>query len=363
MVNANSITVNILVTILVALMVFGLPAADRMICRKFGIRLNGFVSENEQADKLLGIRRLFLYSMFAFYVFAVLYLTLLSRSASMDHKVHVALYEDAAGAVRIDMGVLDILRLLFTEGISSALSHIHIIQYVHLTQVYMNIMLMVPMGYLLPYLFRWFRRRVMIRPVISVFLISFMIENIQLITKRGLYDLDDLVSNTFGGFLGQMLYIAVAYVLTHPDWKKEIKQYRRWKKNAKKSVLFPFMRKISVSRTTIYATDEMSVYDFYVKKLGFRIRKQIVPEDSVGTSFLLEVSRTQIEIICLNKDAELPEQYLTFSCRNLSKLKKRLVEQGIDDGVYESDQYTNTRTLKFRGPDHVNLTILEEFDA
>ena len=363
MIDANSLIVNISVTILVAVMVFVLPLADRMICKKLGIRLNGFVSENEQADKLLNIRKLFLFAMFAVYIFAVLYLTLLARSTSTDYKVHADLYKNVAGAIYIDLGVLEILHLLFTEGIASALSHIHIIQYVHFTQVYMNIALMVPMGYLLPYLFKWFRQRVMIRPVVAAFLISFMIENIQLVTKRGLYDLDDIVSNTIGGFVGQMLYIGVAYVLTHPDWRKELKQYRRWKKIAKKSVLFPFMRKISVSRTTIYATDETSVYDFYVKKLGFRIRKQIVPEDSPDTSFLLEVSRTQVEIICLNKEVDLPEQYLTFSCRNLSRLKKRLVEQGIDDGVYKSDQYTNKRTLKFKGPDHVNITILEEYDA
>ena len=70
MINANSITVNILVTVLVTLMVFVMPLADRMICRKLGIRLNGFVSENEQADRLLGLRNLFLYAMFAVYVFA-----------------------------------------------------------------------------------------------------------------------------------------------------------------------------------------------------------------------------------------------------------------------------------------------------
>ena len=134
MINANSITVNILVTVLVTLMVFVMPLADRMICRKLGIRLNGFVSENEQADRLLGLRNLFLYAMFAVYVFAVLYLTLLARNPAAEHNVHVALYEDAAGAIRIDLGVLEILHLLFTEGIASAFSHIHIIQYVHFTK-------------------------------------------------------------------------------------------------------------------------------------------------------------------------------------------------------------------------------------
>ena len=96
-----------------------------------------------------------------------------------------------------------------------------------ITQVYMNIMLFVPMGYLLPYIFDWFRAKVQIRPVAACFITAFLIENLQLVFRRGFYDMDDLVSNTAGGFVGQLLYIAVAYVVTHPDWRRERDSYRR----------------------------------------------------------------------------------------------------------------------------------------
>ncbi len=362
-VNPNSLLVNLLVTLLVIVMIFVMPALDRLICRKAGIHLDGQLSDNEHSDSLLRLRQILLVFVFLIYIGALLYLTLFSRTAANEYTIHVALYNDLAGSFRIDLGLFELIRVLFTEGISSALSHIEIIRTANLTQVYMNIALMIPMGYLLPYIFRWFRERARLRPVLAIFLISFVLENIQLITRRGFYDADDLVSNTIGGFLGAHMYITVAYVLTHPEWRKELKQFRRWRRNARKSVLFPFIRKISVSRTTLYATDETVVWDFYVKTLGFRVRRQLVPEDSKTTSFLLEAARTQIEIICLNEERQLPEQHLTFSCRNIRKVRKRLMKHGIDDGIYEPDIYTNIRTLIFSGPDHVRITILEDYDA
>ena len=359
-INGNSYTVNIAVTILMIVMIFVMPAADRLVCRRLGISLQDTVSTNKDADSLLKLRQVVLILIFAVYIAAMLYVTLFSRNAAADYKINTALYNDLAGSFRIDLGFLDFFRILFREGWSSAVSHIRIVRTSGITQVYMNIALMVPMGYLLPYVFRWFRDKVRIRPVLACFAMSFLIENIQLVTKLGYYDVDDLVSNVLGGFIGQEMYILTAYVLTHPQWRKELRNYRRWRRIAKKSILFPFMRKISVSRTTIYATDETVIWDFYVHKLGFRMRRQLIPEDSDSTSFLLEAAKTQVEIICLNHPEELPPQYLTFSCKGLDKVKKRLTAHGIDDGVYESDIYTQARILRFSGPDNVTITILEE---
>ena len=358
--SANSLPVNIAVTVMVIAMIFVMPAVDRHECRKRNINLYDAYSTNENTDKILALRQVVLILVFAVYIAALLYLTLLSRTAADDYKVHAALFEDLASSFHIDLGFLDFFRLLFKEGFASAANHIRVDHYYNITQVYMNIALFVPMGYLLPYIFKWFREKVHIRPVTACFLISFAIENIQLITKKGFYDIDDLASNTLGGLIGQGMYIAVAYVLTHPEWRKELKKYRRWRHNARKSALFPFMKRMNVSRATIYASDETAVYDFYVQKMGFRLRRQLVPEDSVSTSFLLEVGGEQIEIICLNEKKELPEQHLTFSCKNLNRVRKRLAKLGIDEGDYEKDIYTDVRTLKFSAPDNVIITLLEQ---
>ena len=111
----------------------------------------------------------------------LVYLVLLSRTATEEHQVHVALFQDLQNAITVDFGLLYTLRVLFTEGPASALSHIRVVSPADIAQVYMNIMLFVPMGYLLPYASGWFRNRVRLRPVAACFLISVAIENMQLI--------------------------------------------------------------------------------------------------------------------------------------------------------------------------------------
>ncbi len=357
---ANRLSVNLAVTGLVLVMVFLLPWTDRRLSRRLGLDLTGGVSANPRAESLLRTRRLLLYAIFALYAGAMAYLVFFSRSASESYQVHIAPFRDLTGAIRIDFGLLGLVQAIFSEGFAEAFSHVKIISAANVTQVYMNIMLFVPMGYLLPYLFRRFRARVRYRPVLFCFLLSLLIENLQLIFRRGLYDLDDLLANTLGGFLGQQLYIAVAYVVTHPDWRRERKAYRRWKRNARTRTLYPFARGMGLSRATIMATREEAVWDFYVIKLGFRLLRQIVPLDSEGTDMLLEMGAFQVEIHCSNRDETLPPQTLTLSVHRLQPVLRRLAENGIPCGGIAEDPYTGLRCVRLQGPDGVQICVIEE---
>ena len=200
--NANSLSTNLFVTGMVLVMVFLLPWIDRRVCRKMGLNLEGGISRNPKAETMLKMRQSILASIFLIYMLMLSWIVFFSRSASRDYQVHVALYEDLQSAVKIDYGIFDVIRILFTKGFREAMSHIQIVNTANITQVYMNIMLFVPMGYMLPYFSGWFRAKVRIRPAVACFLISFGIENLQLITRRGFYDMDDLVSNTIGGIIG-----------------------------------------------------------------------------------------------------------------------------------------------------------------
>lgn len=356
MFNNSKITIG--VTVLMIVMVFVLPWLDRTICKKLGVNLNDGISSNPNAARLLRLRKTLLIVMFGIYLLALLYTAFFSRAASDDYLVHVALYEDLANSVKIDYGILQFIKAIFTDGFQDAMTHVSI----HLddiNQVYLNIVMFVPMGYLLPYIFDYFRKKVNYRPVLACLICSVLIENIQLITKLGYYDVDDIFSNAIGGFIGQELYIVVAYVLTHPNWRKDIEKYRNWKKKAKEKTLYPYLGKMGVTRTTIYATDEKAIWDFYVDKLGFRVLRKNVVKDSKITEYLFAVGKNQVEIICYNEERKLPEQYLTFTFNNLDKLKDRLVKEGIDDGIYEKDKYSDLRLLRFKGPDEVNVVILE----
>ncbi len=357
--NANRISTNILVTAGVAVLVFLLPWLDRRICARLGVNLQHGVSSNPRADGLLRLRQGLLYGVFAVYFAAYAYLVLFSRSASEEYLVHIAPFADLQAAINTDYGLFDFLVALFTEGIQGAFSHIRVVKFEDITQVYMNVMLYVPMGYLLPYVFDFFRARSRVRPVLACFVISFATENLQLIFRRGFYDMDDLLANTLGGLIGQLLFISVAYVVTHPDWRRELFSSRRWRRNAREGAFYPFARRISLSRTTLFGTDEGEVFSFYVTKLGFRPRRQLPAGNSFGTDFLFELGGNQVEVRCSNRPGRLPKQYLTVSARDLSRIRKRLEKNGIAAGPFEQDPYTGQRLLSFTGPDGVVISVLE----
>ena len=62
--DANSLSTNLLITGLVLVMVFLLPWADRKICGKMGLSLTGGDSSNPGADNLLRLRRALLCAAF-----------------------------------------------------------------------------------------------------------------------------------------------------------------------------------------------------------------------------------------------------------------------------------------------------------
>ena len=355
---ANSTATNLIVPALVLALVFLLPWLDRRLSGRAGLSLRGGAGSNPQAGRLMRLRQAVLCAVFGLYLAAVAYLVFFSRSATRDYQVHVAPFEDLAGSVRIDAGVLGLLKIAAAEGIPAALARIHVVGKRDISQVAMNVMLFVPMGYLLPYTFSWFRTKVRVRPVLACFLASLFIENLQLVFRRGFYDADDLISNTAGGLLGQVLYISVAYVVTHPAWRRELKAYRRWKRNAKTRTLYPFARRIGLTRTTLLAASEEAVWDFYVMKLGFRLVRQIVPLDAPGTDMLLQMGKMQLEVRCANREETLPRQTLTLSVRRIRPVIRRLRENGIDPGPVREDPYTGMRCVRFPGPEGVEITVL-----
>ena len=363
MFNANSLSTNLLVTGLVLVMVFVMPWADRRICRRLGLDPRSRVSADPRGARLLRLRLALLYALFALYVCAMADLVFFSRSAMEDYQVHVDLFADLKQAVRIDLGFLGLLRSIFAEGFTGALSHVRVVSASGITQVYMNVMLFVPMGFLLPYLFPWFRDRVRLRPALACFLLSLLIENLQLIFRRGFYDMDDLVSNALGGILGQYLFLLTAYVVTHPNWRSILKLQRKWRKRARKLTLYPFARYLGLSRTTLLATREETVYDFFINTLGFRLVSQLVPDGTSATSFLLEMGKMQVEIHCSNREETLPPQTLTLSVRRLNPVLRRLEQCGIRAGEVEQDPYTGLMCVRFPGPDSITVCIIEEQDT
>lgn len=360
---ASNVWTSVFVTVAVALFVVVLPAIDLKACARLGISPQTGSGTNPNATRLLQVRKALLAAMLALYVVIFSYMVFFSRHASEDYQIHIDLFANLTNAIDfdIDFGVLGFLQSIFTEGPVAAFSHIKVISFRDLAEVYLNIMLFVPFGYLLPYVFRWFREHTRRRTVLACFLISLATENIQLVMKVGYYDVDDLITNTIGGFLGQALFMAFAFVVTNPKWRRDLESYRRWRKTAKFTTLYPFAKGIEISRTTLLGTSEDAIHDFYVEKLGFRQVGQAVPLDSPDTTLLFEMGQLQVEIRCSNTDEVLPEQHLNISARKLEKVRARFLEDGIEAGPIEADAFRGTKRFSFKGPDNVNITILESY--
>ena len=357
--NPESLSVNLIVTVLVIVMVFVLPWADRYFCRKLGISISDGISTNPDADRLLRRRKQLLIIMFGIYLLAVAYVTFLSRSASKDYRINSnELLQDFRRSFYIDFGLLDIINILMTEGPRSALEHIHIVSTGGIAQVLMNIAMLIPMGYLLPYIFDWFRRDVSRRTIPVCFLTSVFIENVQLLTRTGLYDMDDIITNTLGGIIGQAFYITVAYVNTHPNWRSEIRSRRKWRRSARKKPVYPFMDKIHMMRATVYTTDIEGTRKFFSEDLGFFLFHE--QTDDKETRLLYECGGTQVEIIPSAKGTAVPAQQITIAANNSERIRKRLEESEIPVSEYALDPYTGLRTFSIESPEGVKITFIEE---
>ena len=67
-----------------------------------------------------------------------------------------------------------------------------------------NIVGFIPLGILIPMLFTGMRK--VFRTVLFIFFISLAFETIQLCTGLGIFDVDDLILNVTGGFIGYLMY-------------------------------------------------------------------------------------------------------------------------------------------------------------
>lgn len=73
-----------------------------------------------------------------------------------------------------------------------------------------NILMFVPFGILLPIIFP--KTRHFIPCITSAFLCSVILEALQLITERGFCQLDDIITNTFGGICGYSIYAFLRFI-------------------------------------------------------------------------------------------------------------------------------------------------------
>lgn len=133
----------------------------------------------------------------AVYIAAIVYFAFLIREPTPIYHYNLKLFGAARKGIEFGGGILN--------GILTG--NVKVVNWTSLEGIILNILLFIPFGYLMPLIWskadRWWKVA-----LVGV-LASLSIEIIQLITRLGYADVDDLINNTVGALIGYGLYKAV----------------------------------------------------------------------------------------------------------------------------------------------------------
>ncbi len=85
-----------------------------------------------------------------------------------------------------------------------------------------NVICFMPLGFVLPILS--YKNRSLFKVTLTCFLCSVTVELIQLVSKLGSCDVDDVILNTSGGILGYLCFAICIKILRHKTSKKNKKK-------------------------------------------------------------------------------------------------------------------------------------------
>lgn len=87
------------------------------------------------------------------------------------------------------------------------------------TNIFGNVLGFIPFGFILPVI--WYRMRSGFLIVLSGFALSLFVETVQLVTRVGCFDVDDLILNTLGTAIGYLAF-AICDHLRRKHYGKKI---------------------------------------------------------------------------------------------------------------------------------------------
>ncbi len=89
-------------------------------------------------------------------------------------------------------------------------------------QVLANILVFIPLGFLLPILFKQFRQGLTV--LLAGITGSLLIEIFQILTPRNIVDIDDIIFNTIGALLGYMVYLILIKIMKYFNLMRVLKR-------------------------------------------------------------------------------------------------------------------------------------------
>ncbi len=135
------------------------------------------------------------------YIFGNLSFTILGREELSAYYIVLPTFGQYHKAVYLDLGIIGTVQAIFQNGLQSTLQHVHVLSAAALREVLLNILLYIPLGYLLPFVFKPMRYSVLACTVVG-FLCSCATEYTQLYYHIGYFQVDDIINNTLGCLIG-----------------------------------------------------------------------------------------------------------------------------------------------------------------
>ena len=133
------------------------------------------------------------YVIFVVYILANLYETILFRAVNPEPKAEWALLWSYRESLAFPDGLMSLFR-----------GTVEVTRPALLEEIVLNILLYIPMGYLLPTIFEKLRPR---QVVLIGFVCSVLTEVSQFVFKIGLFEFDDMLNNTMGCIIGLIMYL------------------------------------------------------------------------------------------------------------------------------------------------------------
>ncbi len=150
-------------------------------------------------------------AIFVIYIFGNLSFTILNREVISDTAVILQPGSDFQSAFYLDLGLIGTIQQLFSGNFSAVVSSIHVKSSFMAREVLLNILLYLPMGYLLPFTFKMFRYGVILTTSVGFFC-SLATELAQAYFRIGVCQVDDILLNTLGTLIGAFLGLVLVHL-------------------------------------------------------------------------------------------------------------------------------------------------------
>ena len=224
-----------------------------------------------------------------FYLVIILYITLISRNTSVSHPINADLFSSYVAWVEGGAG--------------------------HGIQILLNIFLFVPLGFFLADFFNGQEKklknvegsylRIWLHPLLISFAVSVVIEATQYVCALGYCDIDDIVSNVLGAFLGVLVYHIFLRLIV-------VEKQRKW--NGRLSVLLIaggligcIMSSASLRVYVPVSQAETAIHMVYLKAVGVLAEHRVKNTDllSIVEYGTLKVYEPKYEVYIYQYDGKL----------------------------------------------------------